>query len=62
MNDNSTVAAIAFARKLAMQGMSPSRIWCEALIAGWPVIEADAVMIWEQCQKHKEAFRKALGA
>lgn len=60
MSDASTVAAIAFARKLAMEGLSPSRIWAEAWDAGWPVTPSDAVMIWEQCQQHNAAFRKAM--
>ena len=60
MSDIATVAAIAYARKLAMEGLSPSRIWSKAWDAGWPVTPADAVMIWEQCQKHNEAVRKAM--
>ena len=60
MSDIATVAAIAYARKLAMEGLSPSLICYEALDAGWPVTPADALMVWEQCQQHNEAVKKAM--
>ena len=56
----STIAGVSLARVLAMEGKRPQEIVLLVTQAGYRIVLLDAFEIWEACQDHKAAVRKAL--
>ena len=59
-NTTSSVAAISFARKLAMEGRTPDDIFYRVTSAGYRIGKQDVDRVVEDCLTHRAVMRHVL--